>query len=368
MTQLTEINDIRIQKDFKGITFSKYKKADVRKELLKNLAKSKIEQACYWSAELICAGQISELWEIILLFYSKHIHLGNPKLAIYLDIRAQAFKQIVQSSLHVEELRLRNNERIRKLFCEIICVLCYAKRKHSFDEVKIKKEDFDLTQMTDRFKAPTVQYAQEIMLPEDPKELFIAINELAYNLSKDGKNSMTACYWIEWIIEFESASKTMKQKCSADRRTWAPVPAKMQMDPVWIIWDIFLKETAKRVIDDPKNKNENILIEKIIKSLLNLFTLRYTNSCSRKRNFILYFVTALLTDPVNLEEEIVKEKDKIAGIIGKIDFVYKQVKQTEISPKMDYLFENGQGKSNLDKTIEKLEKMNVFGEEFVPRL
>ena len=368
---MTEINDIREQKEFKGITFSKYKKSDVRKELLKNLSKSKIEQACYWSAELICAGQIGELWEIILLFYSKHIHLGNPKMAIYLDLRIQAFKQIIKSNLSPDELRLRNNEKIRKLFCEIICILCYAKRKHSFDEIRIKKEDFDLTNITDRFKAPNVSYAQEIMLPEDSKELFIAINELAYNISNEGKNSLTACYWIEWINEFETVCKVKKQKCCAERRSWAPVPAKMQMDPVWIIWDIFLKEADKRstIEEDTKKKKDNLLIEKIIKSLLNLFTLKYTTSCSKKRNFILYFVTALLTDPVNLEEEIVKDKDKIAVLISKVDSVYKQIKQNEISPKMDYLFENSSaGKSNLDKTIAKLEKMNVFGEEFVPRL
>jgi hypothetical protein len=240
-----------------------------------------------------------------------------------------------------------------------MCVLCDAKRKHSFDDIKIKKEDFDMTQMTDRFKAPTVYYGNEYFMKEDPKELFIAVNELAYNLSDESKNVIQSCYWIEWINEFDNICKIKKERLRCERRSDIPVDGKHQMDVIWIVWDIFLQ----------KSMEKPVIIQKIIKALLSLFTLKYTSSCNRKRKYIIYFAVSLLCENVTLTEEIIREQQKeiVAAIMKKIDTIYMQIKTNEESPGTDYLFKDVKA-SNLEKTIEKLEAMDNFGDKFIPRL
>ena len=133
----------------------------------------------------------------------------------------------------------------------------------------------------------------------------------------------------------------------------------MQMDIIWIVWDIFMREAEKR----------NKIVNKIIKSLLSLFTLKYSKCCNKRRKYILYFVVSLLCENVNTDEEIIRDKQKevVSNVIKKIDSIYRQIKINEISPGTEYLFKDAKA-SNLEKTIEKLDKMNSFGETFMPRV
>ena len=72
----SEINDKRNVAEFRGITLSNFQCSKVKKEYISCLQSGKIEPACYWAAELICAGHFSMLWDCILLYISKQLISG----------------------------------------------------------------------------------------------------------------------------------------------------------------------------------------------------------------------------------------------------------------------------------------------------
>jgi hypothetical protein len=128
------------------------------------------------------------------------------------------------------------------------------------------------------------------------------------------------------------------------------------MDIIWLIWDIFLQEARKR----------STFVQRIVNSALTIFCLRYTSGCHKKRRLLLYFVIEVFTEPYSVEEEMIKEKNKIIVIQQNINKIYKQIKKNEHSPGTDYLYKNIHA-SNLEKTIAKLETMNSLGAEYIPR-
>jgi hypothetical protein len=297
------IQDIRLSDQFKVFTFSKYQKSSVKKEWISSMLKENVEASCYWTTELICSGLFNELWELIIFFYAKHIHGGNPKIPAYLVMRFDQFKQ--EAIQVTNEMELRNNMCVRKIMTEIICVLCKSKKQNSYDVIDIGK---DIVIVKSKLIAPTIEYNKGFK-PNDPKELFIPINELGYAIFS--KNHRVACYWIEWILLF-----LHKQKCKSIERTYHP---KYTTDGIWIVWD-----TLYAYSPTPLSK-------KILDSLLRLFTIAYTPAVKEKRRFLLYYAVSACCDPISMDNELIQDKKLIELSYEKCWIMYKEIRKHEIS-------------------------------------
>ena len=295
------IEDIRTLDQFKTITFSKYKRTDVKKEWVKSMIKATIEPCCYWTTELICSGLFSDLWELILFFYAKYIHIGNPKLHNNWDMRFQLFKK---AAIQLNELNLRNNIEIRKLFIEIVCVLCTSTRSHSYEAIQISKESGI---PKSKLLAPTIEFNKAFQ-PSDPRELIVAMNEFGYMLHS--KNAMGACYWVEWIIQFTNA-----HKCVAVERSYS---SKHKSDAIWIVWDTILYYTT------------HALCKQIIESLLHLFSIAFVPASKERRKFLIYEAITLCCDSVKLDISMISNSKVIEQAYEKCWLMFKDIKKHEI--------------------------------------
>lgn len=347
------INDIREPSALRGYSFSKFKKTDVKKQFLEMMLNGKIEPACYWCAELVCAGHYGDIWEIIFIFVGKYIHTANPKIAIYLEKRYTIFRNIMMQGAFLNEVELRNNSTIRQLFAEIITIITLSVKKNSFESVKLKREnEFDITQMKERLKAPNIKFAENILHPDDPKEIYIAVNEFSYHIGNKNSNMLQACYWIEWLIEFEIICRKRKQPCICKRRS-VNVDTKYQCDIIWVLWDslIYYSKNAKV---NPE------MAKKLLVSLKELFTAKYTPGSTKKRKFLLYFAVELITEHYSLENELFTQHTKriLGNVTQKINLIYKQIKKNEESPNADYLFNNLDTKNNFERSMKQMDMLN----------
>jgi hypothetical protein len=194
-----------------------------------------------------------------------------------------------------------------------------------------------------------MNYAVDILRKDDPKELFIAVNEFSYHISSHSHTTVNACYWIEWLIEFDAICKKRKEPCLCERRSQIPVEKKLQRDIIWILWDSLFHYCEKL---------NNPYIDKLMKAILDIFCIKYTTASCKKRRYLLYFAVALLTEPVPTNIDLMTNKPMIQNISDKINEVYKQIKKQEESPNTDYLFANLQKENAFEKSMKKMDLVN----------
>lgn len=345
-----EINDKRLNKDFSNITFSGFKKTQVKKKFIESLNKGDIEQSNYWCAEFICSGHFLEIWEYIIEYFSKNIHTGNIKFPFYLDNSINKFINILKSKYVDNEINLRNNNEIRKLFSEIICIICQSNKKPKLEKQKISKDDFNMMNISHRLKATDSNFSKNVIKNFDPKEINICINEFCYAIDNQVKLYGHACFWIDWIIEYEKLIKSKKNKLICCKRSLAPVDDKFQSDIVWIIWESLFNESNKRTE----------FIKKIINCLFNIFCVRFTPNTKKKRRYIIYFAIYLLTEPINTQIPLASNLEQISNVKNNINVIYKQIKKKEQQPENSYLFHGL--KNNKDEKVDILTNIN-----FIPR-
>lgn len=402
------INDIRPLQDFRSRTFSNFKKQDARHQLLMHIHQGNIEEACYWSAEFVCAADFQELWELIIACMAKNVQMANLKLPLYLEIRYNQFKDIVNERHFISELDLRNNGKVRGLFAEIVSVLACSDKSPSYDMKTLHafrnngKQTTTTTTTTshdkhhsddqhapvvadatatpdivaENLKAVDLSFAEPFFHKEDQKQLFVAMNELAYHLicgTKRGNLSI-AFYWIDWMIAFQdicNKTKPRSKKSICFRRPNTYIDDVFQKEPIWVLWDCLFTCCRQIFPTHNNNNNNNTRVHNTLNALHRLFCVNYRSCIPKKRRFVLYFATTfffeakkelLLRSNEMQQHLLVTNEDKrkiIDHTVKHIHVIYKQIKKNELAPRTDYLFTSLQEpKTEFERSIAKLHLLN----------
>ena len=353
--------DSRTANDFKSSTFTGYKKTDVKIVLLDCVKQGKVENACYWTAEMVCAGHFIDLWDILFLILGKYIHHGNPLMVPYYRKRLALFRVIMNEKAYYQSpLDLRNNIILRKIFTEMISTVTLSNKKASYEEVRI--DENSMLHLSTLLKADRADYADIVMKKDDPRELCIAVNELCYHLSVT-RNMNESCYWIEWILLFCTFCKKRGEPIYCEKRTeYEDIENKYARDVVWILWESILAVAGASF-------SLHTQTVPTLKSLFELFRVRYAGIATcKKRKYMLYFAVSLVTERVVYNTELVTEKNKEIVLVAteNVNKIYKPLCMQERldsschskDAHLEQTYMAMEKKQNFNDSLNKLKKMS----------
>jgi len=282
------ITDTRKLKDFKTQTFGGYNILQANAALDKAIIEDKIEPALHWALQLFLSGIVSSLWSKLISFASKNINIYNPKLPEFIYNKNVQWQLIVDNNKFTKDnvLLLRNHPTVRLLLSEMVAVIVLSKKRKINQLPKIKKEEFIIDNFRTKLEAKDNRLIETILSNDDPSEIRIAINEMAYHIYR--KNTIKCLYWFNWIIEWEKINSKKYGKYECASRIIEGVDSKYFKDVIWLIWAVIHNICKLNITIGANEWNKQI------QCLYKLYTYKFTPAArSKKQNYIIWSILYL---------------------------------------------------------------------------
>ena len=300
---------------YKDKTFSGYKKSEVLKAYVKAIEDGKIENACNWSIELILSGFLDIMIEKNILIASKYINIHNPKIPQYIFSNYIKTLGIIKKySTHKNNINLRNNQQIRDITAQVVCVLSLSKKYKLPNLPKIKDEDFFLSNMELRFRAKNKNLLTNVLKNGDPKEIIIPINEFINSIFN--RNINNTIYWLSWILTWEKLNIKKFKKYECGTREIEGVENKYFKDVIWLIWACIFK-----IVQFIKNATRTDQI----KYLYKIFKTNYSKSKKNSRIPLIIHAILFITENIDMSINLTAQKNKIVQAVSNINYIYKHL-------------------------------------------
>lgn len=242
-----DIHDPRTVADFQKFTFSGHLRTHVYKAIEDNIKLGHSDYSCYWVLELLCSGLVHSMWSTLFECAAKHVNRAAPNVFLYLVQKYEVFSTY-ESQYSIQAMTgIRNNVDARNLVCEVAASVAMC-RKSKLPTLPSIKPEHDFRQVTiqESLKAPSASYGRMFMLKDDPLELYVPVNELAYCLRPETRDVTRSLYWTAWMLKYASQfKKEHKQDYMCTARSTLYVDDKYAHHIIWLLWDI-VRTTAKQ--------------------------------------------------------------------------------------------------------------------------
>lgn len=315
-----EISDPRTVIDFQKTTFCGHTRAHVLKVLLQTIQLGHADYACYWSLELLASGLVHTLWMALFEAAALHVNRANPNVFLYLASAYERYAPIEQEYPISAMTAIRNHPDVRRMVCEAATVLAFARKNKLPSLPTIKPaHDFDRVTVQESIQAPSTLYGTLVMRREDPMMMAIPINEFAYCLRQDIRNTTRALYWMAWVYAYaREHKKQTKEPLLCANRGDEYVPTQGGQHLVWMFWDAVRKQAGAAA-------------RPYIDVLYRMYCLRWTPSDAKSRQPLLTSAIVLVCEGPSIDTtpvtgSTIAVETVLNGIPGWIDAITRMQK------------------------------------------
>jgi hypothetical protein len=180
------------------------------------------------------------MWQTLFESSAKHINRAAPNVFLYLVQAYEKFAPYQDQYSILAMTDMRNNIPVRQMVCEAAATVALTRKNKLMSLPTIKPEhDFQHVTIQENLKAPSSNYVRHLLKEDDPLDLYVSLNELAYCLRPESRDFTRALYWISWILKFSSVYKlTNKVPLECSYRPNPYIEDENAKHVIWVFWEI----------------------------------------------------------------------------------------------------------------------------------
>lgn len=294
------VQDGRSMRDFMQVTFHEYTKAEAKKNLRACLEDGDQDEAIYWALELLCSGLIDSLWQVLIDSCVTFVHRANVKLLLYLLTR-HGEMQALRDAHEADMTQIRNSFSARFIVVEVLA-LCCASRKTKLPAWPVIPDVDDIESLQAATVAPSRHFADAVLKQDDPEDIHVAANEVAYALHAERRNAQHAMWWIRWVVTYDRRLKALRDPLVCAARSVPPgVDPRHANDSIWLVWELLNHAATSR---SPAHV-------KIMEALFTLYVHNWEPGSKWARKHFLAAAISFLTDAIDWTEPLCHDREAI---------------------------------------------------------